>query len=102
SATNPSHRLSCVGISCRGSVRKMSDQRSKNHHYVPQFYLRNFANRKGKLWDTWRGPDGRLHEKERSPKSIGSTRELYSTVPFPTKWSDEREDSVEAKFFSDI
>ena len=80
----------------------MSQQLSKNHHYVPQFYLKKFAGDGGKVWDTWVSEDGCLQEKARSPKSIASEEHLYGSIRTPLKGFDEREDSVEAQFLSPI
>lgn len=78
-------------------------QLSKNHHFVPQFYLRKFANADGLVWDTWRSEDGELHQKARSPRSLASEEHLFGSVRLPLKgFEAEREDSVETTFLGPI
>ncbi len=49
----------------------------KLHHYVPQFLLRNFADKKGKLW-VLRKDTGKLFRA--STESVFAETHLYSTI----------------------
>ena len=42
---------------------------SKRHHYIPVFFLKQFANKDGKLWVYNKVMD-RIERKPKAPKSI--------------------------------
>lgn len=68
----------------------MSDP--NRHHYIPQFYLRRWANDAGLVSSySWQG--GKLYVGEYSPRSIGAEDGLYALagVPPETRNAVERE-----------
>jgi len=79
-----------------------SAQVSHRHHYVPQFYLREWldGDRKG-VWLYKRNTTNQITFRRRSPKSIGYVEDLYSLKP-ETKWPvlNYEADAIEKNFFS--
>jgi hypothetical protein len=75
---------------------------SHRHHYVPQFYLREWRDedRKG-VWLYKRNTANQITLRRRSPKSIGYVEDLYSLKP-ETKWPvlNYDADAIEKNFFS--
>jgi hypothetical protein len=53
---------------------------SKLHHYVPQFYLRRFTNKDGKLWAWDKKTDKAFLT---TPKSVGAESAFYELYEFP-------------------
>lgn len=76
---------------------------SHRHHYVPQFYLRQWVNLSdGFLRQYAFGKDARLREKPVSPRSTGYRDDLYSVCeadPFPLRHAP---DIIETDFFSKV
>jgi len=48
------------------------------HHYVPQFYLRRWADTDGKVWEYRREPSGMVSERRVSPRATAFRDELYT------------------------
>lgn len=72
----------------------MGKQITKNQHYVPQFYLRNFMNENHELWIY-----NRLAEKcsARNPKSI-----CYEDFLYETPWEDANSELGKYILINDI
>jgi len=64
------------------------------HHYIPQFYLKEWQGRDGKLQMFWRRPDGIIDTKRLFRKATGYAVDLYR-LPGVTK---EAEQKVESSF----
>lgn len=81
-----------------------SKQVSHRHHYVPQFYLREWLDkdRKG-VWLYKRNTANQITFRRRSTKSIGYVEDLYS-LKAETKWLvlNCDTDAIEKNFFSMI
>jgi Protein of unknown function (DUF4238) len=60
----------------------MSDPR--DHHFIPAFYLKNWAGRDGKLIE-YRRLRGRLVTKWVGPRATGFERDLYAFPELPKK-----------------
>lgn len=58
-----------------GNHRNMAT--SKNHHFVPQFYLRQWCGDDGNLIAWWRVPGG-LDSRQLAPAAVGYKPHLYS------------------------
>lgn len=81
-----------------------SKQVSHRHHYVPQFYLREWRDKDYKgVWLYKRNTADQITFRRRSPKSIGYVENLYSLKP-ETKWPvlNYEADAIEKSFFSVI
>jgi len=76
---------------------------SKRHHYVPQFYLKQWTSgADNQLWRYVRVQSGTLHEKRVPPRATGYENELYSAVD-PVMGRDlQRADSIETDFFKQL
>jgi hypothetical protein len=48
------------------------------HHYVPQFYIRNWAAADGLVWQRSRTPRGVFEDKRVAPRSTGFAKDLYT------------------------
>lgn len=75
----------------------------QRHHYVPQFYLREwYVPGKNEFWLYCRDDAGRILSGRRSARSVGYHKGLYSTIPeflgIPRSSSNE----IEEKFFSPL
>lgn len=75
---------------------------AREHHYVPEFYLRQFCNEHGHVVRTFKGPDGNLHERAFTPKKIGRQRDLYSIQDAGPGFSVARTDVIETDVFGPI
>lgn len=72
----------------------------RDHHYLPQFYLENWA-RGGRLYRYVRprGPDGPLDCKQKTPKAIAYERDLYH---LPDVQEPAESQALELRFFQQI
>jgi hypothetical protein len=52
-------------------------QPPRKHHYLPEFYLKNWANQNGRVWEFSR-PHKSVVARERYPSETGFERHLYS------------------------
>ena len=55
----------------------------RKHHYIPQFYLRNWADSDGRVICYKRVPTGRLVHDQVAPKSTGYEEDLYTLDHLP-------------------
>lgn len=84
-------------------VPMKSDNPSRVHHYLPEFYQRRWAKLKGgPVWRYQRLPNGKLDEKEVSTKSTGYVRDLYKHQHAVSFFTEEPSDVIEKKFFGKI
>jgi len=75
----------------------------QRHHYVPQFYLREwYAPETKTFWLYCRDVDGSLRTGLKSAKSIGYCKGLYSAIPDGLTVRNEVSNEIEEKFFSPI
>ena len=51
-----------------------------DHHYVPQFYLRQWAGADGRVWRYRREPSGLITERAVAPKGTAFEPDLYAVV----------------------
>lgn len=72
-----------------------------DHHYVPQFYTRRWADSSGKVLCYRRVPNGRIALKGVVPKGTGFEPDLYKTPP-AVFWESHEEHVIETEFFSPI
>lgn len=79
------------------------DNPSWRHHYLPQFYLRGFANLDSKVWQTFVRADGQLVERPLAPKQVGYEKNLYSFKK-ATTFDPELKvpDVIEKRFFQSV
>ncbi|CAN96462.1 Hypothetical protein sce6295 [Sorangium cellulosum So ce56] len=79
-----------------------TSQPSRRHHYVPQFYLRQWADDDSKLWCYKRERSGKLSETQVAPRATAFQEHLYSvrdTAPF---LPERTPDVIEGQFFSPL
>src|SRR5262245_61693076 len=55
----------------------------RDHHFIPVFYLKQWANVDGKLIEYSRPYDGRLVSKPVGPRATGFQRDLYAFQDCP-------------------
>ncbi len=72
------------------------------HHYNPEFYLRQFIDPAGKVLRTCLGPDGQLHERSCSPRSLGYEEHLYSLGQERADRPAARSDLIETDILSKV
>jgi len=72
-----------------------------DHHYVPQFYTRRWADGSGKVLCYKRVPNGRIVFNGVVPKGTGFEPDLYATPP-AIFWENHAEQVIETEFFSPI
>lgn len=72
-----------------------------DHHYVPQFYTRRWADSSGKVLCYKRVPSGCIVFKGVMPKGTGFEPDLYATPP-AIFWENHDEQVIETEFFSRI
>ncbi|MEG8222872.1 DUF4238 domain-containing protein [Sphingomonas sp. HH69] len=65
------------------------------HHYIPQFYLKQWADPSGQVLRYKKLPDGRVMSKRLFPKAIGYRDDLYRS-PYPEEKMAQR---LERDFF---
>jgi len=82
-------------------VSRVGNPASRNH-YLPQFYLRQFCDRSGRVFRTFRGTDDALHEKRFVPKATGYERHLYSLVDAGLLFPAKQPDQIEREVFGPI
>jgi len=75
---------------------------AREHHYLPEFYLRHFCNGAGQVTRTFKGPDGRLYERAFTPRKVGRQRDLYSMQNAGPGFSVARSDVIETDVFGPI
>lgn len=75
---------------------------AREHHYVPEFYLREFCNDDGQVTRTFKGPDGKLYERAFTPKKVGRQRDLYSIQDAGPGFPVTRTDVIETDVFGPI
>jgi hypothetical protein len=75
---------------------------ARTHHYLPRFYLNEFVNPAGKVWRTYLGPDGQLHEHAHAPKGTGFEEDLYSLEREIAYEQSPRSDAVETDILQPI
>lgn len=71
---------------------------SKDHHYVPAFYLRGWEDSAGKLWEFKKG-DRYFGQSQKSAKATGYHRDLYS---YATETPHRRNYSLESGVLKDL
>jgi hypothetical protein len=75
----------------------------QRHHYVPQFYLREwYVPGKSEFWLYCRDDAGRLLSGRKSARSVGYQNGLYSTVPELFGIDNSVSNDIEEKFFSPL
>ena len=74
---------------------------SQDHHYVPQFYTRRWADETGKVPCYKRVPNGRITFKGVAPKGTGFEPNLYAAPP-AVFWEGHDPHIIEREFFSPI
>lgn len=75
----------------------------QRHHYVPQFYLREwYVPGKSEFWLYYRNDAGRILSSRKSARSVGYHRGLYSTVPEFLGIQHSASNEIEEKFFSPL
>jgi hypothetical protein len=72
-----------------------------DQHYLPQFYLRQWAGADGKVIRYVRTPTGRLHERQVGPRGAGFEPDLYATPP-AVRWETYDPNIIETGFMSPI
>ena len=73
-----------------------------NHHYVPQFYLRRWADAQGRLLRYQREPNGEIEWASVVPKRTAFEPDLYG-VSTATSWEPSYdENTLETDFFSRV
>jgi hypothetical protein len=72
-----------------------------DHHYVPQFYTRRWADGSGRVLCYKRVTNGRIAFKGVVPKGTGFEPDLYKTPP-AVFWESHEEHVIETAFFSPI
>lgn len=76
---------------------------SWRHHYVPQFYLRCWADScSGMLWQCKREASGKLGEKPVPTKATGYQRDLYTASGILPYFPERSPDSIERDFFAPL
>jgi Protein of unknown function (DUF4238) len=75
---------------------------AREHHYLPEFYLRRFCNDDGQVARIFKGPDGTLYDGAFTPKKIGRQRDLYSIQDGGPGFSVARTDVIETDLFGPI
>lgn len=73
-------------------------QESKNHHYVPIFYLKRWAQSDGRIYSI-KNINGKIAKKRRSPEYSGFEVYLYS---YHKNFSSENRAEIETKFFKPL
>ncbi|PKO25792.1 MAG: hypothetical protein CVU35_02350 [Betaproteobacteria bacterium HGW-Betaproteobacteria-8] len=75
----------------------------QRHHYVPQFYLREwYVSGKSAFWLYCRDDDGRLIFGHKSARSVGYQSGLYSVIPEIFGIQTSVSNEFEEKFFSPL
>lgn len=69
----------------------------RKHHYIPEFYLKGWANENGKIWRYDR-PHLAVVNKHVFPSQVGYSRDLY-TIPGV---APERAQKIETEWFSRV
>ncbi len=78
-------------------------QTSWRHHYLPQFYLRQWTTEPdGKVWCYKRERSGRVTEKRVAPKATAFEDRLYSVETAVSYLPERFPDSVETRFLSPL
>jgi len=72
----------------------------RKHHYVPEFYLKRWANSSGKVERYVEIPSGKIHRKAVSYQAIGFEENLYS-LPNADPL-ESRTQIIETKFFGPV
>lgn len=75
---------------------------AREHHYLPEFFLDQFANDDGLVTRTFKGSDGKLYEGAFTSKKIGRQRDLYSIQDAGPGFSVARTDVIETDVFGPI
>lgn len=78
------------------------DNPTARNHYLPQFYLRQFCDRSGKVLRTFRGTDDLLHEKRFVPKGTGYELDLYTLNGGGALFPARKPDLIERDVFGPI
>jgi uncharacterized protein DUF4238 len=78
-------------------------QVSWRHHYLPQFYLRQWTTAPdGKVWCYARQPTGRVSEKRVAPKETAFEKELFSVQTVVPYMPERSPDSIETGFLKPL
>jgi hypothetical protein len=75
---------------------------AREHHYLPEFYLRQFCDDNGHVTRTFKGRDDALHDGAFTPKKIGRERDLYSIHDAGPGFQAARTDIIETEVFGPI
>jgi hypothetical protein len=76
-------------------------QKSRRHHFIPQFYLRTWEALDGLgLWLYFRNQTGILKAQRRFAASIGYSEELYMLHPDGLNFETESSDELERNFMA--
>lgn len=73
-----------------------------DHHYVPQFYLREWAGDEGKVWRYRREPSGSVSEKPVAPRGTAYEPDLYAVVDAGEIRPPYNPHVIEREFFGKI
>jgi len=86
------------------SKRKTGDRKiMRRHHYVPQFYLRNWVGGKNnKLFIYYKDRNGNVRERYQSPKSTAYGKDLYILKKERIFSSVIEPDQIEKQFFQKL
>lgn len=75
---------------------------AKKHHYLPKFYLKQFADSSGMVLRTFLDQHGTLREDRCRPRSTGYEVDLYSMEKEAVFFSEPRKDAIEVDVLSPI
>ena len=75
---------------------------ARKHHYLPCFYLKQFADNSGRVLRTFLDPRGQLREARFSPRQTGFETDLYSLAAESPLVSAPRSDGIETDVMGPI